>query len=116
MPGISKWAGSFGGEISGKGKFLGQTGRLFLAFDTYYRSSFSSSASPSQYLNIDGYALLNGRAGFRALEGTSIFLWGRNLLNKDYFEQLLPAAGNAGHYAGVLGDPATFGVTLRQSF
>jgi iron complex outermembrane receptor protein len=25
-------------------------------------------------------------------------------LNKDYFEQLLPAGGNAGHYAGVLGD------------
>jgi len=116
LPGISKWAGSLGGELSGKGKFLGQTGRLFLAFDAYYRSSFSSSASPSAYLNIDGYALLNGRAGFRALEGTSIFVWGRNLLNKDYFEQLLPAAGNAGHYAGVLGDPATFGVTLRQSF
>lgn len=116
LPGISKWAGSLGGEISTSGRFLGQAGRLFLAFDTYYRSSFSSSASPSQYLNIEGYALLNGRAGFRALEGTSIFVWGRNVLNKDYFEQLLPAAGNAGHYAGVLGDPATFGITLRQSF
>ena len=116
LPGISKWAGSLGGELSGRGKFLGQIGRLFLAFDGYYRSSFSSSASPSAYLNIDGYALLNGRAGFRALEGTSIFVWGRNVLNKDYFEQLLPAAGNAGHYAGVLGDPATFGITLRQSF
>ncbi len=116
LPGISKWAGSLGGEISTSGKFLGQTGRHFIAFDTYYRSSFSSSASPSQYLNVDGYALLNARAGFRSPDGTSIFLWGRNLLNKDYFEQLLPAAGNAGHYAGVLGDPATFGVTLRQSF
>jgi len=116
LPGISKWAGSLGGEVSTSGKFLGQTGRLFVAFDTYYRSSFSSSASPSQYLNVDGYVLLNCRAGFRSIEGTSIFLWGRNLLNKDYFEQLLPAAGNAGHYAGVLGDPGTFGVTLRQSF
>ena len=36
-----------------------------------------------------------------------------NLFNKDYFEQLLPAGGNAGHYAGVLGDPRTYGLTLK---
>jgi iron complex outermembrane receptor protein len=59
--------------------------------------------------------LLNGRIGFRASEGLSIFVWGRNLLDNDYFEQLLPAAGNAGHYAGVLGDQRTYGITLRYS-
>ncbi|TXK21997.1 TonB-dependent receptor [Pontibacter qinzhouensis] len=116
LPGISKWAGSLGGEaVSGAAKVLGLNGRLFVAFDTYYRSSFSSSSSPSQYLNIDGYALVNGRVGFRAADGLSVFFWGRNLLNKDYFEQLLPAAGNAGHYAGVLGDPRTYGITLRYA-
>lgn len=116
LPGISKWAGSAGGEVSGAGKFLNEAGRFFLAVDTYYRSSFSSSPSPSAYLNIDGYTLINGRLGFRASNGVSILVWGRNLLNKDYFEQLLPAAGNAGHYAGVLGDPRTYGITLRYSF
>ena len=115
LPGISKWAGSLGGEATRSGKFLRQEGRYFLALDAYYRSSFSSSPSPSQYLNIDGYALLNGRVGFRASNGLSVFVWGRNLLNQDYFEQLLPAAGNAGHYAGVLGDPRTYGVTLRYT-
>ena len=39
----------------------------------------------------------------------------RNMLNKNYFEQLLPAAGNAGHYAAVLGDQRTVGVTLRYA-
>ncbi|MBC8153628.1 MAG: TonB-dependent receptor, partial [Bacteroidetes bacterium] len=116
LPGISKWAGSLGGEITGSGNFLSQEGRFFLALDSYYRSSFSSSASPSKYLNIDGYALLNGRVGFRASNGLSILLWARNLLDKDYFEQLLPAAGNTGHYAAVLGDPRTFGTTIRYSF
>jgi iron complex outermembrane receptor protein len=67
-------------------------------------------------LNVDGYALLNARAGYRASEGLSLFVWARNLLDNDYFEQLLPAAGNAGHYAGVLGDPRTFGITLRYSY
>ena len=116
LPGISKWAGSIGGEYSNSGKLLSLKGNYFIALDSYYRSSFSSSASPSQFLNIDGYALLNGRIGFRASNGVSILLWGRNILDKNYFEQLLPAAGNAGHYAAVLGDPATYGTTLRFTF
>lgn len=117
LPGISEWAGSFGGELlSNSLTLLDQEAKLFVAFDSYYRSSFSSSASPSQYLNIEGYTLLNARFGFRAADGLSIFIWGRNILDKDYFEQLLPAAGNAGHYAGVLGDPATCGVTLRYTY
>ena len=99
-----------------KKNVFGNNGNFFFATDVYYRSSFSSSASPSKYLNVDGYALLNARAGFRASLGLTFFIWSRNLLNKDYFEQLLPAAGNAGHYAGVLGDPRTFGVTLRYAF
>jgi iron complex outermembrane recepter protein len=116
LPGISKWAGSLGGELSTKErKALGNAGRYFLGFDAYFRSSFSSSPSPSAYLNVDGYALINGRIGFKATKGLSFFAWGRNLLNKDYFEQLLAAAGNAGHYAAVLGDPRAYGVTLRYS-
>jgi iron complex outermembrane receptor protein len=116
LPGISKWAGSIGGEIQSKRiKAFTKEGRYFLAVDNYFRSGFSSSASPSKYLNVPGYALFNGRLGFRSREGISVFLWGRNLLNKNYFEQLLPAAGNAGHYAGVLGDQRTYGVTLRYS-
>ncbi|MNL47977.1 TonB dependent receptor [compost metagenome] len=86
-----------------------------MAIDSYGRSSFSSSASPSKYLVVDSYALINSRIGFRASEGLTVFFWGRNLLDTDYYEQLLPAAGNAGHYAGVLGDQRTFGITLRYS-
>ncbi|QCR24996.1 TonB-dependent receptor [Pontibacter sp. SGAir0037] len=114
LPGISKWAGSVSGEaLSNTGTILGQNGRFFIAFDTYYRSSFSSSSSPSRYLNIPAYYLVNVRLGFRAMDGLSVFVWSRNLLDKDYFEQLLPAAGNVGHYAGVLGDPRTYGLTFR---
>jgi iron complex outermembrane receptor protein len=115
LPGISKWTTSLGGEFTTPAIFLGKAGKFFIAADGYYRSSFSSSASPSTYLNIEGYALLNARLGFRVSNGLSAFLWSRNLLDKNYFEQLLPAAGSAGHYAAVLGDPRTFGITLRYS-
>ena len=115
LPGISKWSGSLGGEYNTSGKFLDLKGNYFIALDSYARSTFSSSASPSQYLNIEGYALLNARVGFRAANGLSVLIWGRNVLNKDYFEQLLPAAGNAGHYSAVLGDPSTYGITLKYT-
>jgi len=117
LPGISKWAASFGGEANTRpNTFLGNDGSFFFAIDGFYRSSFSSNPSPSKYLVVDGYALVNARAGFRASSGASVYLWTRNAFNQNYFEQLLPGAGNAGHYAGVLGDPRTYGVTLRYAF
>jgi len=117
LPGISKFAGSLNAEaITNEIKLFGLGGKLFIAADGFARSGFSSSPSPSKYLNIPGYVLLNGRLGFRANNNLSITAWTRNALNKNYFEQLLPAGGNAGHFAAVLGDPRTVGVTLRQSF
>jgi len=115
LPGISKWAGSVGGEFSTPALFLGEVKRFFFAAEGFYRSSFSSSPSPSAYLNIDGYTLVNARAGFRAAQGLTAYFWTRNLFDKDYYEQLLPAGGNAGHYGAVLGDPRTYGVTLRYA-
>lgn len=116
LPGISKWATSVGGEFTAPVSFLRQASNFFIAFDTYYRSEFSSSPSPSAYLNIDGYVLVNGRLGFRVTQGTSVSIWSRNLFNKNYYEQLLVAGGNSGQYAGVIGDPTTYGITLKHTF
>lgn len=115
LPGISKWSFSLSAETAIKSKLLGQEGEFFLGVDAFYRSSFSSSPSPSAYLNIEGYAVLNARIGFQAPKGFSFFIWSRNLANQNYAEQLLPGAGNAGQYAAVLGDPRTFGATLRYN-
>lgn len=115
LPGASRWAGSLGGELSDNAKFFGNAGKVFLAADSYARSEFSSSPSASKYLVVPGYAIFNARLGFRASQGLSVHFWGRNLLNKDYYEQLLPAGGNTGQYAAVLGDQRTYGVTLKYS-
>lgn len=113
LPGISKWAVSVGGETSHHGAFLGRSGEFFAALDASYRSSFSSSASYSKYMIVDGYALLNARVGFRVADGWTLSVWSRNLLNKNYFDLLTAAAGNTGLIVGQPGDPRTFGVTLR---
>ncbi|WP_347050677.1 TonB-dependent receptor [Flavobacterium olei] len=115
LPGVSRWAGSLGGELSDRAKFFGNAGKIYFAADGYARSEFSSSPSASKYLVVQGYAIFNARLGFRASQGLSVQFWGRNLLNKDYYEQLLPAGGNTGQYAGVIGDQRTYGVTLKYS-
>jgi iron complex outermembrane receptor protein len=113
LPGISRWAISYGGELTKPGSLLGRSGSFFVAYDGSYRSSFSSSPSYSRYLVVDGYALANTRVGFRAASGWTVFAWSRNLLNKDYFELLSAAPGNSGLFVGQPADPRTLGVTVR---
>lgn len=115
LPGLSKWAASLGGEHRAQVAPFGVPGELYTGFDLYYRDDFSSSPTPSRYLNVDGYALLNLRVGFRSPNGWSVQLWSRNALDEEYFEQLLAAPGGngAGHYGAVLGDPRTYGVSFR---
>jgi len=118
LPGISEWAATFGGEHRAQVNFLGSSGELFTGFDLFWRDDFSSSATPSEYLNIDAYSLLNFRLGFRSDDNWSGYLWVRNALDEEYFEllQAAPAGQGAGHYGAQLGDPRTYGVTLRFSF
>ena len=115
LPGISKWSWTVAPELTTNGNLLSLQGTYFLGVDAFYRSKFSSSPSPSAYLNIDAYTLINARVGFRASNGLSVIVWSRNLTNKDYYEQLLAAPGNFGQYAGVVGDQRTYGVTLRYN-
>jgi len=114
LPGISKHNVTFGAELSVAGGFLGKKGRFFIASDLSHRSDYSSNPTPSKVLNIAGYTLINARLGFKS-DDFSVFFWSRNIGKTNYFEQLQAAAGNSGLYVGVLGDPRTYGVTLRYN-
>jgi len=116
LPGISKNAVSVGGEYVLNGSVFQRAGQFFAAGDTSYRSSFSSSATASKYLFVDGYSLVNVRGGFRAAEGWTLSVWARNLFNTEYYDLLSAAPGNSGLIVGQPGDERTFGVTLRLSF
>ncbi|MEQ1910724.1 MAG: TonB-dependent receptor [Vicinamibacterales bacterium] len=115
LPGLSKYAVSFGGELVRTGAFFGRTGQFFGAFDASHRSRFSSSATPSAYLNVNEYSLLNTRVGFRTSNAWTLSVWARNLLNKNYLDLMSAVAGNTGLLVAQPGDPRTFGVTLRLS-
>jgi iron complex outermembrane receptor protein len=113
LPGFSRWVGSVGVNGEHSATIASRRGAVFAAVDTSARSWFSSSATPSRYLGVDGYALANARVGFRAAAGWTLFFWVRNLFDTNYFELLSAAPGNTGLYVGQPGDARTCGATLR---
>ncbi|MCC2602703.1 TonB-dependent receptor [Sphingopyxis yananensis] len=116
LPGVSKWALSFGAEVNIPSQLFGEDGQFYLGYDGSYRSKYSSNPTPSAYTWIDGYALSNFRAGFRADRGFEAYAWVRNAFAKDYMEQLFVGPGNTGLITGLPGDPRTWGGTIKGRF
>jgi len=116
LPGVSKWALSYGAEVNAPFTFLDKEGLLFFGYDGSYRSDFSSNPTPSIYTWVDGYELSNLRAGFRGDDGFGAYMWVRNLFDSEYFEQLAVASGNTGLIVGQPADPRTYGLTLTAAF
>ena len=116
LPGVSPWAGSVGGELHRDVSGLGYTGEAYFGADASYRSTYNSDASVSKYTEIEGYSLVNLRAGFRSENGWEAFVWVKNALDEDYLQLLTVQAGNSGLVIGTPGDPRTFGLTLRARY
>ncbi len=115
LPGVSKYAFSYGAEYNVPAKLLGKEGQVYFGVDGNYRSDWNSNASPSIYTKVEGYALTNLRAGFRG-DGFDIFGWVRNAFDTQYIELLQVAPGNVGLIAGTAGDQRTWGGTIKFSF
>ncbi|MGF7169647.1 iron complex outermembrane receptor protein [Sphingobium xanthum] len=115
LPGVSEWAWSWGAEANVPVNLLAHDGELYAGVDGNYRSNFSSNPSPSAYSWIKGYALTNFRAGFRT-DSIDIYGWVRNAFDVEYLEQLQLAPSNVGLVAGTVGDPRTFGGTIKFNF
>ena len=116
LPGVSKWAFSYGTEYNLPGRIGGLEGQYYLGFDGSYRSTFSSNPSPSAYTNIKGYSLSNLRGGFKAEGSWNVFAWLRNAFDQDYYDVLALQSGSTGLVVGQPGDPRTYGVTVSRAF
>ena len=115
LPGVSKWAFSYGAEANAPVTLFAKEGQVYLGVDGNYRSHWNSNASPSIYTDVKGYALTNFRFGFRG-DGIDVFGWVRNAFDVNYIELLQVAPGNVGLIAGTPGDPRTWGGTIKVSF
>ena len=111
LPGISKWAFSFGGEYNVP---VGD-GQAYVGYDGSYRSKFSSNPSRSIYTDINGYSLSNFRVGYRT-DQWNLYGWVRNAFDQHYFELLSTQSGSTGLIVGQPGDPRTYGGTFSINF
>ena len=84
-----------------------------------YRSSVFGDVQESPGAVISGYSLVNARIGAHFGERYDASLWVDNLANQVYFQNLgaasITGAGVFG-FSGALGEPRTFGVTVRANF
>ena len=116
LPGISKWALSYGFEYNLPAVVLGKDGQAYFGFDGSYRTKFSSNPSRSAYTDVKGYPLANFRLGFRTEDSWEVFGWVRNAFDEKYFDQLATTSGDTGLIVGTPGDERTWGVTLKARF
>lgn len=116
LPGVSKWAGSWGAEANVPGGLFDQDGQFYVGYDASYRSKWSSNPSPSIYTWVKGYSLHNFRAGFRTAK-FDVYGWVRNAFDRNYIDLLLAGTGgNTGLIAAQVGDPRTWGGTIKLTF
>jgi iron complex outermembrane recepter protein len=116
ISGAPSWSGALQVEYSrGMARNLEASGGIEYTF----RSSSYYSSDDSAYSLIDGYGLVNIHLNMGPpSERWQIALWVRNVLDKEYFASLSALAGvfGSGYVAGIIGDPRTYGVTLRMRF
>jgi iron complex outermembrane receptor protein len=116
LPGISKWAASYGAEYNVPMTFGGVAGQVYAGVDGSYRSSFSANPSRSRFTDVKGYALTNLRFGWRSEDKWNVFAWVRNAFDTNYYDVLALQPGNTGLIVGQPGDPRTYGVTVSTRF
>lgn len=85
----------------------------YLGADNTFRSAFYSTLNDDPYGEIPTYDLVGVHAGIRAEDGQwDLSLWGRNILDKTYYTTATVSTST--NIAAVsLGEPRTFGLTLR---
>jgi iron complex outermembrane receptor protein len=113
LPGVPKFSYSLGGQASAPlGDFDGRGVELYGYADWSHRSTFNTSSSNSAWAQVPAYGVANARIGIRSDDGLfDISLWAKNLFDKEYFTTL--SGANTGAVTGNLGDPQTYGITVR---
>ncbi len=118
LPGNSKWTMATGGEATQPIGFYWHHDLVgYAGADFALRSSTYVAANDSITSKVPGYGLLDVHAGVRTANGLyDAFVWGHNVTNTRYYLVKGTVGPFSGATYGNIGDPATFGATLRIKF
>jgi len=118
----STWVGSFGGEYDYPlSPWRGHETQAYFGGNYLLKSGFYSTGDDSKYGFVPGYGVGNLTFGVREDDGKwDLSGWIHNFTNHNYYiYRTITAATAAPGYnlvTGQVGDPLTFGVTLRAKF
>jgi len=113
---LPKWTFSAGGEYVHDAGFAGLNGNFFVNVEGNLRTKVFGDSSDSKHTVIDGYGVVNLALGFRQQGPWEVFVWVKNLFDKNYMQNLTVQAGNSGLILGTPNDPRTIGLTARVRY
>jgi iron complex outermembrane receptor protein len=89
----------------------------FFNLDFRFNGNMNTGSDLKPEKRQPSYTVWNGRMGFGPDDERWILeVWGRNLLDQDYRQVVIDTPLQTGSFAAFLGDPRTYGVTLRVNF
>lgn len=116
LPGVSKWAGSVGGEFRRDTAFGRLNGQVYAGVDANYRSAYFADATDSIYTRLPAAQIVNLRAGFKADAGWDAFVLVKNAFDEEYIQNITVVSGNSGLVVATPGDARFVSFTLRARY
>ena len=96
---------------------LGSSLELRATVSDKYNSSYNTGSDLDPRKLQGAYGLVNARLGLGAPDGKwAVEIWGANLADKYYYQVAFDAPFQYNQIDAFLGDPRTFGVTVRTKF
>jgi len=82
-----------------------------------FNSRYNTGADLNPAKRQSAYSLVNARLGVGSSNNRwTLEFWGENLTNEKYYQVIIDTLFQQGALNGYLGDPRTYGVTLRANF
>jgi len=114
IPAAPRYSASAGGDFTVP---LDDRLSLFGGADYSYRSSYYTTYNLSRYSRLDGQEIVNARIGVKGDDGRwEASIWGRNIFDALTFSGKQVDFLPGGRLIGFVGDPRTWGGTLRYNF
>jgi iron complex outermembrane receptor protein len=110
LPSLPKWAWTLGADYAVP---AGKWGDAVFHVDSNTRTKQFGDPTGSAYTVIKGYTVVNGSIGYKFKSGWEVAVFARNLLNKNYIQNVTIQAGNSGLILATPSDPRLIGGTVR---
>lgn len=89
----------------------------FASVNATYRSEYNTGSNLAPQKVQEAFTLVGAQIGVRSGPGAwDVYLWGENITDEDYNNIIFDSVFQTGSFSSNIGNPATYGITLRKRF